>query len=306
MGRALDLTGAKFGQLVAVEFSGKLDSHGARLWRCKCACGRAKDLPGPSLKRGNHTDCGCGCGCVMAAKGMVGKRIGRLVVVKEVAAKSNSRRWLLRCDCGVEKTLTTKAFNSGKTRSCGCSKVPDLKDQRFGQLVAESIERHRGYWHWRCLCDCGDTRLVRGGQLRNGDVVRCRKCTQSRTRRDLKDQRFGRLVAKSTVARAVVRGGKQTQGVFWKCLCDCGATKYVLTGSLTGGAVKSCGGCAAGGLRWSLVGGVAITRHELRELRAKINLPNCIGSRFPEASVEDIRRRREASPDGKLPTERDC
>jgi hypothetical protein len=52
---------------------------------------------------------------------------------------------------------------------------------------------------------------------------------------DLKDQRFGRLVAKE-------RDGKNKFGsIFWKCLCDCGKEKRVVSFALLSGGTTSCG-----------------------------------------------------------------
>ena len=53
---------------------------------------------------------------------------------------------------------------------------------------------------------------------------------------DLVGKRFGRLVV---TERELQRRSKHD--VFWKCRCDCGAEKYVATGHLTSGTVKSCG-----------------------------------------------------------------
>jgi len=58
LGRYADLSGNRFGRLVAVEYVG----HNARrvaLWRCKCDCGKEKVIPAISLKRGESRSCGC-------------------------------------------------------------------------------------------------------------------------------------------------------------------------------------------------------------------------------------------------------
>ncbi len=51
----------------------------------------------------------------------------------------------------------------------------DIKDQRFGRLVAQSFEgfSHNGYPRWLCLCDCGKTLVTRAHYLRGGKTRSC-------------------------------------------------------------------------------------------------------------------------------------
>lgn len=54
----IDLTGQRFGRLVAIEPVGKSNSHGV-LWRCKCDCGKEVDTRANYLRNGGTTSCGC-------------------------------------------------------------------------------------------------------------------------------------------------------------------------------------------------------------------------------------------------------
>jgi hypothetical protein len=51
----------------------------------------------------------------------------------------------------------------------------DIKGQRFGRLVA--MEKHhqgiQGRWYWLCKCNCGNSVVVLGTQLRNGNTKSC-------------------------------------------------------------------------------------------------------------------------------------
>lgn len=58
MGRALDLTGQKFGKLTAVRFS-HVDSHWKRCWECFCDCGNHRIIPVGQLRSGRTRSCGC-------------------------------------------------------------------------------------------------------------------------------------------------------------------------------------------------------------------------------------------------------
>lgn len=55
------------------------------------------------------------------------------------------------------------------------SKLIDLTGKRFNNLVvlkrAESAEN--GVARWECLCDCGNTAIARGGNLKSGAVKSC-------------------------------------------------------------------------------------------------------------------------------------
>lgn len=53
--------------------------------------------------------------------------------------------------------------------------------------------------------------------------------------KDLKGQRFGKLVASEIV------GSKKHSGYLWKCKCDCGNTHLVYSSKLISGRTKSCG-----------------------------------------------------------------
>lgn len=53
---------------------------------------------------------------------------------------------------------------------------------------------------------------------------------------DLIGKRFGRLIV---IEKGIPTRGEH--GTVWKCKCDCGNEKYVTTGNLNGGTVRSCG-----------------------------------------------------------------
>jgi hypothetical protein len=53
-----DLTGNKFGKLVALKRNGGR-RNGHILWDCRCDCGAEKAVPGYALTNGNVKSCGC-------------------------------------------------------------------------------------------------------------------------------------------------------------------------------------------------------------------------------------------------------
>ncbi len=52
---------------------------------------------------------------------LTGVRYGRLLVLaRDEASTSREARWLVRCDCGVEKSILGRHMRRGLIRSCGC------------------------------------------------------------------------------------------------------------------------------------------------------------------------------------------
>jgi len=54
----IDLNGKRFGKLVVVERLPN-DKFGFARWKCKCDCGKEKDIAGQSLRKKVSTSCGC-------------------------------------------------------------------------------------------------------------------------------------------------------------------------------------------------------------------------------------------------------
>lgn len=52
---------------------------------------------------------------------LVGLRFERLTVIsRQETIRPGVARWLCRCDCGQDRTVTSTHLRSGHTRSCGC------------------------------------------------------------------------------------------------------------------------------------------------------------------------------------------
>lgn len=51
---------------------------------------------------------------------MVGKKFGRLTVIRRSPKRGNCISWECRCDCGKEITTQGTSLRSGHTKSCGC------------------------------------------------------------------------------------------------------------------------------------------------------------------------------------------
>lgn len=58
MSKFRDLTGERFGRLVAIETVGK-GRQGHYIWRCRCDCGNEICVPGTYITQGDTRSCGC-------------------------------------------------------------------------------------------------------------------------------------------------------------------------------------------------------------------------------------------------------
>lgn len=123
---------------------------------------------------------------------LIGSRFGKLLVIEfdEEKYKEDKRNrgvysynFICKCDCGKEVSANTQNLKSGKSTSCGCSridnnkKIKNITNNRYGRLVVLdrnkeiSILRKRSYWN--CKCDCGNDTLASLASLENGCKKSC-------------------------------------------------------------------------------------------------------------------------------------
>lgn len=112
---------------------------------------------------------------------------------------------------------------------------------KYGLLTVIDITKDKnGRTAWLCQCDCGNTKIVRGSDLRKNKITTCgSKCKLKYSRnqnfKDLTGQKFGRL----TVQR-FVEINKNHKSV-WHCKCDCGNECNVIGANLVNQTTQSCG-----------------------------------------------------------------
>lgn len=66
------------------------------------------------------------------------------------------------------------------------AKVKNISGQKFGRLTAISVDHveHKTYgniYFWKCICDCGNTKVCQGSHLRSGGIKSC-GCLQKEAR----------------------------------------------------------------------------------------------------------------------------
>lgn len=115
---------------------------------------------------------------------VAGQVHGRLTLVGRAESNKNGHaRWLCRCACGADAVVFATNIRRGLTASCGCAGAelsrarslhsPDLAGQKFGRLTALDRALGERGSRWRCQCDCGETSVVRGILLLNGNTRSC-------------------------------------------------------------------------------------------------------------------------------------
>lgn len=118
------------------------------------------------------------------------------------------------------------------------AKVIDLTGQRFERLlVLERAPSKNGEAYWKCQCDCGNIKEIRGRNLRNGITVSCGcKGRESlKPASDITNEKFTRLTAIKII------GKDKTGANIWLCKCDCGNETQATVSQLRRGSRKSCG-----------------------------------------------------------------
>lgn len=95
-----------------------------------------------------------------------------------VIERNRNRTWRCRCHCGTEQNIPEAWLLSGFSKSCGCrkSKAKDLRQQRFGRLIAIGPVAEKnpdGSIRWRCICDCGNETVVSSNHLLQSHTTSC-------------------------------------------------------------------------------------------------------------------------------------
>jgi hypothetical protein len=115
----------------------------------------------------------------------------------------------------------------------------DLSGERYGRLlvVSEHPERKNGKVRWNCFCDCGNSTIAKGNNLKSGSVSSCgclyKECHQN-LKIDLLNQRFGMLLIVEEVPT-------DKKGIYYKCKCDCGKEIIRNSRSFKRYNIQSCG-----------------------------------------------------------------
>jgi len=192
MSRLIDITGMVFGKLVVLKRVGS-NKHNKATWLCGCGCGNTTIVVGVELTSGGTKSCGCLKNQTSANfKDITGQQFNRLTVIKRMPNSIHGHsQWLCRCDCGNE-IIVSKPNLLGKTKSCGCLRIKNNKSRsinlvgkKFNMLTV--VSKHgrdkKDKITWRCKCECGQEKIIRGESLTSGKLKSC-GCLRNRKGKD--------------------------------------------------------------------------------------------------------------------------
>ena len=115
----------------------------------------------------------------------------------------------------------------------------DLTGKRFGKWTVLRWEGYDDHQHyvWRCQCDCGNVRVVRGYSLTCGSSTSC-GCGERWM--DITGETVGDYMA-------IKRVGESEGGAVWKCECVyCGNVKEQNVYRFRRGRLATCPVCSSG------------------------------------------------------------
>lgn len=215
-----DLTGQRFGKLVAEYDTGKRYQHNV-VWHCRCDCGNEVDVMGRSLTSGNTRSCGClnrdarpapydALGGTRAAALTSKPPSSNTSGVRGVSWHKQKQDWeayikfkgqhfhlghydTLEEARGVREKAQSMIYGDflryyteltlsppGKKKA-GRPPV-NIQGKRYGSLVAlyPTNRRENTSLVWRCQCDCGNLVDVRQNHLQTGQITCCPKCKKKK------------------------------------------------------------------------------------------------------------------------------
>lgn len=153
---------------------------------CECDCNfkTQRILTGSELRKANKNT-----GCIRCRHriDIVGKIFGYLTVLDvdwEETKKRDKTYIIVQCKCGTIKSVEQDTLIRGHAFSCGCKKHEyrgqDLTGMRFGLLTVKEFVG-RSYTKdgtnsiaiWKCICDCGNEKIVKHNNLVFGSTKSC-------------------------------------------------------------------------------------------------------------------------------------
>lgn len=166
--KSVDLTGRRFGKLVALKFLGLRGETGARkaYWLCQCDCGNLCEYSANYLLVKNHPRTHCGCIKRPGRKpkppsyDLTGQVFSELTVLGYAGKdKIGNHCWKCKCSCGEVCTASTTALRTGNKQSCGHLYMVKNKIYIIGDVGICFISNGEYFWF-----DAEDIELVESHQ----------------------------------------------------------------------------------------------------------------------------------------------
>lgn len=183
----------------------------------------------------------------------VGERFGKLEVIDvEYGVSIGSKKRTIctcRCDCGNVIQVVSDNLQQKKKTSCGCDHAQksaerhrvDLTGMRFGRLVVKEMIWSYPHTKCRCLCDCGNEKIVINTQLTSGKTQSC-GCYHSQRTSEINTKDYTGQTTPSGI-KFIRQSYQNKRGVWiWKCECPvCGRLFDGMPAKLNTNGQMSCG-----------------------------------------------------------------
>lgn len=130
--------------------------------------------------------------------------------------------WRCICECGNYALVNTQHLLRDTKMCLDCSKkikIPNLIGKRFGRLVVLSFVdiKNRPGSHWLCQCDCGKTKIIKGGRLTDKrKPSRSCGCLQAEHARKINSLPYG--IASLRLLIRNYKGGAKSRGIEYSLL----------------------------------------------------------------------------------------
>lgn len=133
--RCRDLTGQRFGKLIALERVGRRVSDGSAYWRCVCDCGATTVTSSNKLLQGQTTSCGCRkVKTLTDSRSYIGGTCVEIVSSKKLPASNTS---------GIKNVSLSRGRWMGKISFAGrqffLGRYTDIEDAKALVKAAEQL-----------------------------------------------------------------------------------------------------------------------------------------------------------------------
>jgi len=112
------LPGRTYGKWCVIRYEGR-DKKSNQLYLCCCECGFERIQRKSTLVDGQSVQCkNCRTDELNKLKDLVGQRIGNCIVLHKIESVRHEARYLVRCDCGIERKVLGYRLNAGNSTKC--------------------------------------------------------------------------------------------------------------------------------------------------------------------------------------------
>jgi len=182
---------------------------------------------------------------------LTGMKFGKLTVVKMLYNYNNTHKTkcLCKCECGNECIRTAYDLKHSKLSSCGCGKKEYIRNtcgkeidgMKFGRLLVLETLWEENPPKVKCLCDCGNTVILRKSDVQSSHTLSC-GCLQSERASEANMVDHTNKVSDYGIKLLKQHEKNKLGQWMWECECGiCGNHFYDLPARILNGHVRSCG-----------------------------------------------------------------